>query len=138
MVGGTRCRGTLLQGFPAGCAILRRAGLLLSVADATQESVLRGLDYVCSLRSLLTFGDFEFHLVSLLQALISFRVDRAVVNENIWSICAADEPVTFCVVKPLHGTFQAFHRTPFFRTPWGGKDVPQFLAALGCIFGPRG
>ena len=84
------------------------------------------LAYVRRLRSFLTLGDFELHLVTFLQALVSFRTDRAVVNKNIRAICTPDEPVAFRVIEPLNGSFQTFHVPPAFCTPFCGglKDVP--------------
>jgi hypothetical protein len=101
----------------------------LTVAGFCRERLdarLRGLAYVRCLRTLLTFGDFEFHLVAFLQALISLGGNGAVVNKNIWSIRAPDEPVPFRVIEPLDGSFQTFHVPPSFRTSFigGPKDVP--------------
>jgi hypothetical protein len=67
------------------------------------------LAYVRRLRTLLTFGDFELDLITLLQALVSLGCNRAVVNENVGTICASDEPVTFRIIEPFHRTFQTFH-----------------------------
>src|SRR5579864_3976834 len=39
----------------------------------TQTVLLRSLHYIRGLRTLLAFGDLEFHLVTLLQALVSLR-----------------------------------------------------------------
>jgi hypothetical protein len=87
--------------------------------------LLSGLSYVGGLRAFLTFGDFELHLVAFLQAFISFRGNRAVVNENIRAIRASDKPVAFGVIEPLYGSFQTFHESPRFPHAliWGPKDV---------------
>jgi hypothetical protein len=70
---------------------------------------LHCLSHIRGLRAFLTFGDFEFHLVSLLQALVTLRTDRAVMNKHVRPICAADEPVSFSVIEPLDGSFQTVH-----------------------------
>jgi hypothetical protein len=101
----------------------------LTVAGFCRERLdvrLGGFAHVRSLRTLLTFGDFEFHLIAFLQALISFGGDGAVMNKNIWPIRAPDEPVPFRVIEPLDGSFQTFHVPPAFRTSFNGgaQDVP--------------
>jgi hypothetical protein len=77
----------------------------------------------------LTFGDFELHCVAFLQALVSFGRDRAVVNENIGPVGAADETISFSVVEPLDGSFQAFHVPPLSARPLysGAQDVHAVL-----------
>ena len=91
-----------------------------------QNSPSGALGDVRSLWSLLTFGDFKLDLVAFLQALISFGTDGAIVDKNVRAICPSNEPVAFCVIKPLNRSFQTFHVPPAFRTPFtgGGKDVP--------------
>lgn len=74
---------------------------------------LRCLDDVRSLRSLLTLSDFELDLISFLQALITFRADRAIMNKDIRPIGTSDESVAFRVVKPLYCASQAFHEPLF-------------------------
>ena len=87
---------------------------------------LARFSYVRRLRSFLALGDFELHRVAFLQALISLRTNRAVVNENVWPIRAPNEPVPLGVIEPLNGSFQSFHVPPFFCTSLLGapKDVP--------------
>jgi hypothetical protein len=67
---------------------------------------------VGGLRTFGTLSDLKFDFVPLLQALISFSRDRAVVNEDVRSTLATDETVSFCVVEPLDRTFQTFHVRP--------------------------
>ena len=55
---------------------------------------------------MLTLYNLEFHIVSLLQALVAFGLDCAEVNEHIWPIVASNEPITFCIVKPLYFAFE--------------------------------
>src|SRR5947209_773260 len=64
------------------------------------------------LRAFLALGDFEFHLITFLQALVTFSRDGAVMDENIGSIFASDKTVTLGVVEPLHRTFHTFHLPP--------------------------
>ena len=69
----------------------------------------------CNIRSLRTFGalgDLELNLIAFLQALVSFRRNRAVVHKDVSSIFAADKTVPLGIVEPLHRTFQAFHLRP--------------------------
>jgi len=81
---------------------------------------------------LLPFGNFKFHWITLLQALVPFGSDRAVMNKNVGTISASDEPVALCVIEPLYGSFQTFHaKTPSFRTSLSGG--PRRRARLGCI-----
>ncbi len=81
------------------------------------------LGYVRCLRAFLALGDFEFYRVAFLQALVSLRGDRAVVNKYVRSIRAPNEPVPFCVIEPLYGSFQPFHVTPRFPHVlyWGAQ-----------------
>src|SRR5690349_5273534 len=67
------------------------------------------LSDVCRLRAFLSLGDLELYLVTLLQAFVALGRNRAVMNEHIRSILAADEPITFGVIEPLHGTFHTIH-----------------------------
>src|SRR5882672_8220392 len=80
----------------------------------TTVSLLGALADVGGLRSFLTFGDLELNGISLLQALVAFGGDRAVVNKNIRAVRAPDKAIPFCVIEPLDGSFQTFHVTPLF------------------------
>src|SRR5665811_2405786 len=84
------------------------------------------LGYVRCLRAFLALGDLELHRVAFLQALVSLRGNCAVVNKYVRSIRAPNEPVPFCVIEPLYGSFQTIHVPPAFRTSFigGPKDVP--------------
>src|SRR5271169_2548020 len=99
-----------------------------SSSGTTMMGRLRSLAHVRRLRTLLTLGDFELHLVAFLQALVSFGGDCAVVNKYVWPIRATDEPVPLGVIEPLNGSFQAFHVPPTFRTPL--KGVPGRAPAV--------
>jgi|ERR1700679_2926394 hypothetical protein len=80
-------------------------------AEIGRLSRLGSLQYIGRLRTLLTLGNLKFHFVTLLKALITLGCDGTVVNKNVGTIRSSDEPITFCIVEPLHGTFH-FRRTP--------------------------
>jgi hypothetical protein len=82
---------------------------------------LRRFHDVCRLRTLLSLGDLEFDLIPFLQALVTLRIDRAVMNKDIRSIRTTDEAVPFSVIKPLHGAFQAFHEPLFLHALLEGE-----------------
>src|SRR5207244_524205 len=79
-----------------------------------REFVLLDLGYVRSLRALLTLHNLELDLISLLETLITFGSDCAVVYEDVGTAFVTDKTVTFGVVKPLYCSFQTFH-----VAPWG-------------------
>jgi len=81
------------------------------------------LGYVRRLRAFLALGDLELHRVAFLQALVSLRGNCAVVNKYVRSIRAPNEPVPFCVIEPLYGSFHTFHVTPRFPHVlyWGAQ-----------------
>lgn len=83
--------------------------------NSEKLAVLRlgSLGDIRCLRAFLALHDFELDLITLLQTLVTFRRDGAVMNEHIGPIFAPDKSVSFRVVKPLDGAFQTFHvRTP--------------------------
>jgi hypothetical protein len=73
------------------------------------EVISSALRDVGGLRSLLPFGDFEFHRIAFLQTLIAFRTNGAVMHKYIGAIRPPDESITFRVIEPLDRTFQPFH-----------------------------
>src|SRR5208283_1621316 len=86
----------------------RRSGLYISDLRSGD------LGHIGRLWPLLSLDDLKLHLVSLLQALVAFGGDGAVVNEYIRSIVSAEEAVSFGVVEPLDGAFETFHVRPSF------------------------
>ena len=62
-----------------------------------------------SLWALLALDDFKFNVIALLQALVTLRPDRAVVNENIWAVVASDESEPLSIVEPLYLSFNSRH-----------------------------
>src|SRR6267142_1034792 len=98
----------LLARTRAGCPRDKPAG-----RRRYSERSLRRLGDVGGLRPLLSLCDFELDLIALLKTLVAFRGDRAVVHEHVSAaIVASDKTVALGVVKPFHGTFQAFHVRP--------------------------
>src|SRR5580658_2724071 len=89
-----------------------RADIAAARLNLAQRATLRSLCNIRSLRTLGALGDLEFNLITFLQALVSFRRNRAVVHKDVSSIFAADKPVPLGIVEPLHRTFQAFHVRP--------------------------
>ena len=91
-------------------------------------------DNVTGLRALLALHDLKLYLVTLLQAFIAFGTDGAVMDENIRSVVATDEPEAFGVVKPLYCSFNTSHlrflRTRHLRVqaryPNAGPRRPEF------------
>ena len=57
---------------------------------------------VLSLPALRPFGHFKLHSLTLLQAAKTAALDCREMYEHILAILAADETITFGVVKPLH------------------------------------
>src|ERR1043165_8526888 len=72
-----------------------------------------GLHDVGCLRSFLALHNLEVPHTPLLQALVAFRGNRAVVYEHVWPIVSSNEAIAFCVIEPLHSTF---HRSTY--APW--------------------
>jgi len=72
------------------------------------------LGYIGRLWPFLSLHNLKLYLVALLQALIAFSGDGAVMNEDIRSIITPKEAVTLCVVEPLDRAFQSFHVRPHF------------------------
>src|SRR5690242_10838480 len=69
----------------------------------------RQLRHVACLGALLPLNDLELHVITLLETLIAFIVDSAVVDEDIGSVIAADEAEPFGIVKPLNFSFNTRH-----------------------------
>src|ERR1035437_8006580 len=83
-----------------------------------------GLGHIGGLRPFLSLDNLKLHLVALLQALVAFGGDGAVMNEHIRSIVTAEEAVSFGVVEPLHGALQTFrHVRPLFLANSPGKGA---------------
>lgn len=74
---------------------------------------------------MLALHDLKFNIITFLEALVTFGLDRAEVNEHIWPIVTSNEPVAFCIVKPLYFTFEhLFPRTSSLWPPCRTAFVP--------------
>ena len=67
------------------------------------------LSNVGRLRTFLSLDDFKLNLIALLQALIAFAGDGAVMDEHVRPIVAPQETISLCVVKPLYRALYSFH-----------------------------
>ncbi len=69
---------------------------------------LRLADVLC-LRAFLPLHDLKLNIVTLLEALIAFRLDGTVVDENVRAVIPADEAEALCIVKPFDFAFNSRH-----------------------------
>jgi len=81
----------------------------LGIRASETAAPLGSLHDVGRLRPFLALGDFKLHLIAFLQALVSLRTNRAVVHKHIGTVVPPNETISFSVVEPLNGSFQAFH-----------------------------
>ncbi len=92
---------------------------------------LRSFGDVCGLRPFCTLGYLKLHLIAFLKTFVAFRSDRAVMDEDIRAaIVASYEAVTFCVIEPLHRTFQTFHLRPLGHVLLQVRSYPAFEAIV--------
>jgi hypothetical protein len=87
--------------------------------DSGRLSRLR-LGHILSLRPFLTLHDLKLNIIALLQALVAFRLDGAVVDKHIRAVVTSDKPEALRVVKPFHFTFDSRHFLFFSERPGGG------------------
>ena len=73
-----------------------------AVSSAASRQLQLEWANVFRLPPLRSFGDFEFHGLTLLQALKPTRLDRRKMHENVLARLTADKAVAFGVVKPLY------------------------------------
>jgi hypothetical protein len=76
------------------------------------------------LGSLGSLDDVELNFISLLEALVSLALDRAVVNEDIGATLAPEEAVALRIVEPLNGALilcQWSNSLIFLSEPGTGK-----------------
>jgi hypothetical protein len=88
-----------------------KKGSLAAALSLDCKSGLRRL-YVLSLPALGPFDHVELDLLTFLQAAESICLDGGEVHKHILPILAADETITFGVVKPLHCS--CFHGVALF------------------------
>lgn len=67
-----------------------------------QDLSFLNLHNINGLQALRALNDLEIHGVPFFQRPISLSHNPGVVDEDIWSIFAADEPVTLRVVEPFY------------------------------------
>ena len=60
-------------------------------------------------------NDVELNLVAFFQALVSIKLDRAVMNKHVGAIVPAYKAVALCVVEPFHFAFILSHSPAFLR-----------------------
>ena len=72
---------------------------------------------VFCLRALLALDDFKLNVIALLQALITFRLDGAVVDEHVRAVVPANKAEALRVVKPFHFAFDSRH-VPYSELSW--------------------
>ena len=79
--------------------------------------------------------DLELYLIAFLEALVAFRLHRAVMDENVWSTILTDESKTLSVVEPFHGAFDSRHLHTFLSFLLGPNSYkpgdPNFQTTLG-------
>jgi hypothetical protein len=63
--------------------------------------------YVSSLRTLRPLHDLKLNHISFLQGAITVTNNRGIMNEDIGTIIAPNESVTFSVIEPFHRSAQA-------------------------------
>src|SRR6266478_7510539 len=81
---------------------------------------LANRSYVLCLPPLGSFNDGELNRLAFLQAAETVRLDRREMHENVFAILAADKPVAFCVIEPLHCSL--FHVKHFLLVKFAGKS----------------
>jgi hypothetical protein len=62
--------------------------------------------YVSSLRTLRSLHDLKLNHISFLQGAITVTNNRGIMNEDVGTIIAPYESVTFCVIEPFHRSAQ--------------------------------
>jgi hypothetical protein len=87
-------------------------GVLNTIKNETSRSGRLGcllLGHIFRLRAFLALDDLKLHVITLLQALVAFRLDGAVVDEHVRAVFPADEAEALRIVKPFHFTFDSRH-----------------------------
>ena len=73
-----------------------------------------------------SLDDIELNLITLFEALVALALDRTVMDEDVSPALAAEEAVTFCVVKPLNGALvlcQVSHSLVFVSETTTSREV---------------
>ena len=87
------------------------------------------LGYILSLGALLPLDYFKLHVIALLKAFVTFRLDGAVMDKDIGAVITANKTEAFGVVEPFHFTFNSRH-VPYSTGPSDTVDCPY----LGPLF----
>ena len=84
-----------------------------TLSDRLRTNCKRFLDslYVLGLPPFRAFDYVKLHLLTFLQAAESIALNGREVNEHVLAVLAADETITFGVVKPLYCS--CFHGVAF-------------------------
>jgi hypothetical protein len=80
--------------------------VVVQAANPSFDFLLGG--YVFSLRALLTLRHFHGNFLTFLEALESFHLDRAVMDEYILSALSLNKSKSFVVVEPFNGSGHSF------------------------------
>ena len=67
--------------------------------------------YVIGLWAFGSLNDVEFDFVTFFKTFVAFELDGTVMHEDIGSVIAAEEAVSFCVIEPFNGAFVLCHVT---------------------------
>ena len=82
-------------------------GIVAGQADLLLLLCLSGGD-VFGLRALGAIGYFHGYSLSLLKGLVTFCLDCAVMNENVFSTLLGNKPIALGIVKPLYRACYCF------------------------------
>ena len=90
------------------------------------------LGYILSLGAFLPLDYFKFHVIALLKALVTLRLDGAVMHKDIGAVITANKAEALGVVEPLHFTFHTNHfLLTFLARADPSCDGPFLTATLG-------
>jgi hypothetical protein len=97
---------------PYGCASLNvgpsvRTGLGDGCLD-----LLYAYNLICLGTTCVSLDDVELNFVALLEALVTFGLDGAEVNKDIWPVRVPEEPESLCVIEPLNFPAMLGHIRP--------------------------
>ena len=83
---------------------------------------------VVRLKAFLAFADRKFNELTLFQGTVAFRLDGAVVDENVRRAFTLDKSIAFCVVEPFDFALFAFAHDVCLRSvllPGGCCNIRQ-------------
>lgn len=91
-----------------------------------RHSFLKAKDLV-GLRPLAALDNIELHFIALFEAFIAIALDRTVVDEDVGSALAAEEPIAFRIVEPLYRAFILCHFSQLPLSENGWRVVATYL-----------